>query len=624
MHALLALLHRDRPRRRDGVHGATHLERHRLDSLIVQTVDALNALRSPHLREDPQALGVRAIETMLHGASSARGDGGLAWAGRGQRAPLPREARRTVLLALGAEPDDDGPLLRIDLDASAPTDPEPPAPESHGFGVAIAPGGPRRTSRAAALAAAAVALHPPAAAAERELAREIAEVLSGDDLRPWLPDALEQLRSALESALRGHLPALTATADTWDTSLVLLRRVREALDPVLQAAATLETERWDSHRAAPLAVRERLRPHDGVHLLVAPQDRVLPALGVAGQTFDAAFLDPPYNTGNAERSYADARSGPRWLTAIDGALTDLLPLLGPAGLLFACIDDNEVSRLRLLLQDHALPSLGAVVVKMSELSGVKMTHAGRRLPRLKEYLLVHGRSADAVLNVPRLRKDDTVLRRYTRYYTRLIDNPADPPEAWRLTPVPDAMRREGLDPQDREARAAFCIAHADRAVYRTNNRSIADWRAANPDAPVICTVDVVDGRARIAWDDRELLRLADHLDAPLGDLWMDLSTINLHRELLGLPAYRGGQKPLALLRRVLDMIPATPCSVLDPWAGSGTTGHAVLERRAQGHAARAVLIEVSPHAAKLAAERLRRAAAAFDLAPEVVRVTECP
>ena len=68
-----------------------------------------------------------------------------------------------------------------------------------------------------------------------------------------------------------------------------------------------------------------------------------------------------------------------------------------------------------------------------------------------------------------------------------------------------------------------------------------------------------------------MLFLSDHLTETLCDLWTDISTINLNKEMLGLPAFTNGQKPLALLERCLKMV----CSkreesiVMDFFAGSG-------------------------------------------------------
>ena len=67
-----------------------------------------------------------------------------------------------------------------------------------------------------------------------------------------------------------------------------------------------------------------------------------------------------------------------------------------------------------------------------------------------------------------------------------------------------------------------------------------------------------------------MLFLSDHIHETLGDLWTDISTINLNKE--GGAAFVNGKKPEALLRRVIEMCSRPGDLVLDAFAGSGTTG----------------------------------------------------
>jgi adenine-specific DNA-methyltransferase len=87
-----------------------------------------------------------------------------------------------------------------------------------------------------------------------------------------------------------------------------------------------------------------------------------------------------------------------------------------------------------------------------------------------------------------------------------------------------------------------------------------------------------------------MLFLRDYLTEPLSDIWTDISTINLARETCELGVFRNGQKPLALIKRLISLHPKRDAVVLDFFAGSGTTGHAVLDlNAADGGARRFVL-----------------------------------
>ena len=319
--------------------------------------------------------------------------------------------------------------------------------------------------------------------------------------------------------------------------------------------------------------------------------------------FAAAYLDPPYNTGGTFEHYADRQRSADWAEALRARLERLPALLRPDGLLFLQIDDNEHARAQLLLDGvfGAHRRLNTVVIKMSELSGVKMTHADRSLPKLKEYLLIYGNGPAAALRPVRQPKTGAAAAAYLRYYTRFIDNPADPAEGWRLLPLRAAMAARGLDGADPEAVRAFQLAHADRCVYRTNNRLLAGLSFPTATARVRSP----QGISYVWWEGKQMLFLADHLDEPLGDLWTDLSTINLNKE--GGVRFRNGKKPEALIERVLRLSTAPGDLVLDPYAGSGTTG-AVAHKMGR----RWVLIEAGPHGAGLTRDRLAAVVAGAD------------
>ena len=72
-------------------------------------------------------------------------------------------------------------------------------------------------------------------------------------------------------------------------------------------------------------------------------------------------------------------------------------------------------------------------------------------------------------------------------------------------------------------------------------------------------------------------------------------------------------KPSRLLRRILEIATHRDSIILDSFAGSGTTGHAVLEanKRDDGNR-RFILVEMQDYADKLTAERVRRVINGYD------------
>src|SRR5690606_5846103 len=185
------------------------------------------------------------------------------------------------------------------------------------------------------------------------------------------------------------------------------------------------------------------------------------------------YIDPPYNTGS-DFIYADnyahsvnqylAYSGQtrtdgsalpdetevlgrfhaRWLSMMAPRLMLARELLRDAGVIVISIDDNEVATLRLLCDEIFGPDnfLNCVAVKMSEASGLKMTHVTARLPKLKEYLLIYRKSAKALLNPVGVKPDrwneeyrtfvDGVSQQALRHIKTLINQESIKPELIRM------------------------------------------------------------------------------------------------------------------------------------------------------------------------------------------------
>lgn len=103
------------------------------------------------------------------------------------------------------------------------------------------------------------------------------------------------------------------------------------------------------------------------------------------------YIDPPYNTGNDSFGYNDRFNHSTWLTFMKNRLVIAKELLCDDGVIFVQCDDNEQAYLKVLMDEifgnHNF--LNCIAVKMSEPSGIKMSHIEKRLPKLKEYILLY-------------------------------------------------------------------------------------------------------------------------------------------------------------------------------------------------------------------------------------------
>lgn len=322
------------------------------------------------------------------------------------------------------------------------------------------------------------------------------------------------------------------------------------------------------------------------------------------------YIDPPYNTGEdfvypddfkdnirnyleltgqveggrkiSSNTEAGGRFHTDWLNMLYPRLRLARALLRDDGLLAVSIDDSEVARLLVMLEEVFGEEnlVNVVAMKSSETSGVKMSHVDKRLPKIKEYVILVAARRDALqlapIEIPKDGEDSTKLDKYLGYYSKIISNPEASPETWRITTVEAEMQGHGLETNDETLRD-YKIKNASRVVYRTNNKSLEGLSFSTPTAEVLSPT----GLRYIWWEGKQMLFLSDYLTESLCDLWTDISTINLNKETCGVSGFGEGQKPLTLLERLMQMVGnADAPVVLDFFAGSGTTGHAVMAKNA--------------------------------------------
>ena len=367
------------------------------------------------------------------------------------------------------------------------------------------------------------------------------------------------------------------------------------------------------------------------------------------------YIDPPYNTGHdfvyhdnftvkkadfednstdsdgnviisedeyAENSKANGRFHSDWLSMMYPRLKLARNLLTDDGMIFISIDDSEQTNLIKLLNESFGEDqfINTIAVKMSELSGLKMKHLVK-FPKTKEYLIVYAKDRDGVkITIPKEKKSAAELSDYLRYYSNIIENPEDDVSTWKIVSLKEFFGKNNIVVDDIDQ---WKIDHADQMVYRTNSVTVTKYVKEHPNAPSICALTNNDGNTVIKWDDKEMLFLAKYIDSYVGDLWLDISTINLNKEICLNSAYfENGQKPLSLLRRVIESGSNDSDIILDFFAGSGSTGHAIMELNAENNANRKfILVQLDERVApksearkagydtidQITAERLRRA-----------------
>lgn len=276
------------------------------------------------------------------------------------------------------------------------------------------------------------------------------------------------------------------------------------------------------------------------------------------------YIDPPYNTGSAFEHYDDNVEHSIWLNLMKPRLEILAKLLSDNGTLWVQIDDNEMPYLTVLLDEifGRKNRVNIVAVKMSEASGVKMSHVDKRLPKIKEYILVYKKSDNMTMNPIKVNKNN--IDGYLKYYNKIIIDKSVPVEEWEILNVTDYMKNLKLS-TDAESVKKFKLENAERIIYRTNNASFKNYNVDKPLARIISPT----GLEYIWWEGKQMLFLIDYVTEYLCDLWLDISTINLNKE--GTVDFKQSKKPEKLIERILLLSTKPGDLVLDSFLGSGTT-----------------------------------------------------
>ena len=335
------------------------------------------------------------------------------------------------------------------------------------------------------------------------------------------------------------------------------------------------------------------------------------------------YIDPPYNTGNEGWVYNDAVNDPkmkRWLGQVVGKegedlsrhdkwlcmmyprLKLLHRLLAEDGAIFISIDDNEVHTLRGLMDEIWGRANFVATVIWQKVYSPK--NSARHFSEDHDYILVYAKDANG-WTPNAMPRSDAQNARYKN-----LDS--DPRGLWKpgdlsarnfyslgtyAITTPGGRRIDGPPKGNywRFSEEKLWELHADKRIW---------WGPDGNGVPAIKRFlsEVKQGVVpQTLW--------------PYGEVG---HTQDAKKELLSIHDFDRSEdvfitpKPVSLIERVLQLASAPDSIVLDSFAGSGTTAHAVLKLNAQdGGRRRFILIEMEDYAETLTAERVRRVASGY-------------
>lgn len=328
---------------------------------------------------------------------------------------------------------------------------------------------------------------------------------------------------------------------------------------------------------------------------------------------DCVYIDPPYNTGNEGWVYNDNVNDPRikkwigevvgkegedfsrhdkWLCMMYPRLQLLRKMLKDTGAIFISIDDNELYSLKMICDEiFGAGNFIATIIWQKRTS----PDARKRISNGHEYILLYAKSStdiDEVLNLVPL--DEKDAKKYKN-----PDN--DPKGPW----VSVDFTAQGFRPNQMyeiETPSGQMVQPPEGRCWKNLFSVYEELKA--------------DGRLWFGENGNGVPRQKNYLKEKPGKTtwtWWPNEDVGHTQEatqelasILGKAKF-DYPKPVRLIMKIMKLATNSDSIVLDSFAGSATTGHAVLRQNEEdGGKRRFILIEMSDYADSVSAERVRR------------------
>ena len=286
----------------------------------------------------------------------------------------------------------------------------------------------------------------------------------------------------------------------------------------------------------------------------------------------------------------------RWLCMMYPRLLLLKQFLREDGVIFVSIDDYELHHLRILMDQ--IFGVGCYKNTIAIRRGIKNVQAQfedvSALSQGHEYILVYSRNSNLRFPKLTLAHDSTQPGKWDTFW-RGTDRPTMRYELFGVNPDTGQWRWE----QGRAKEAARN--YEDYLQNHASNMSIDEWYLDNLTANNL-KLNFVRKK-----DESSVQYYVPPSDGKLlSDNWMDIL-------LSGSETSFDTEKNTPLIQRIIGWITSDEDLILDSFAGSGTTAHAVLKQNAEdGGNRRFILVEMDENIAQnVTAERVKRVAQGY-------------
>ncbi len=329
------------------------------------------------------------------------------------------------------------------------------------------------------------------------------------------------------------------------------------------------------------------------------------------------YIDPPYNTGEEKWIYNDNVNDPKikkwlgeivgkeaedlsrhdkWLCMIYPRLKLLSKLLHPEGSIWISIDDNEQQNLKLLCDEI----FGARNFIASNVWQKRYSRENREaIGDVHEYIYVYSKN-------PKYFKENRNLIPGNEKQLKVYRNPNnDPKGRWRPIPMTAQAGHATAEQFYPITTPAGTVHHPPEGrcwgiAEKTYKDLLAEGRiyfgldnASQPN--IIRYLSEVEGFVPWTWWNHEEVGHTDEAKKEIYNILtksVDFDT----------------PKPLRLIERILRIATKPNDIILDSFAGTGTTGHAVLNLNDEdGGNRKFILVEMEDYAEEITATRIKKA-----------------
>jgi adenine-specific DNA-methyltransferase len=348
------------------------------------------------------------------------------------------------------------------------------------------------------------------------------------------------------------------------------------------------------------------------------------------------YIDPPYNTGNEKWVYNDNVNSPmilewlgkevdiedltrhdKWLCMMMPRLKLLRELLSEDGAIFISCDDNELSNLRVLLNEiFGETNFYSQVIVRANSRG----QTYNQIAKTHEYLIVYTKNPETELfelekdiesndlnltdevgafNIRELRNRNPKFGKHNRpnlFYPIYINPKTEDKDGFCMVSLSESKEfSEMVEPFNSQMKESCWRWGKDKVTKNVSSKTTISNLVAKKKNDgsfgIYEKYRKTTFKPKSIWDDNSFLT--------------ETGTIELRE--LGLENQFDFPKPKALVKQCIALATSEGDIVLDSFAGSGTTAQAVLELNEESGIERNfILIEMGNYANEVTAERVRK------------------